>query len=486
MAAFGVLLCGLLGALGVAAPAGAATSATGLYVKGAGSGHGVGMSQYGAAGYALHGVGYQQILRDYYVQTTLGHVSPERTVTVLLRAGGPASFSGATKIGGSKQKLDATVVYRVATAAGRLRVWGGRHLVGTFTAPLQVTGSGPVKLLGLGSYRGSLVFSPAGRGGGLMTVNAVGLDDYVRGVVPAEMPAGWPAQALEAQAVAARTFAIASPPATARFEVYDSTRSQMYGGVAAETPATDAAVSATSGQVVEYAGAPVITYFFSSSGGETESVQNVFQLTPEAWLVGRPDPYDNSLSNPYHRWKLSFSLGSAEAKLGTLVKGSLKGIRVLSRGISPRIVKARVVGTRGSVIVSGVQLRTRLGTPSTWMAFTTVSSHGVLTSTTPAATQTVPSTTSTPTAGTTTTNPTGASGLVRAGSAAARHYAVAGTIFPGRVGERVTVRRRVAGRWRGVAVGRLGVGGGYSVPVAGPGGYRVYCDGIAGPVITVG
>ena len=127
-----------------------------------------------------------------------------------------------------------------------------------------------------------------------MTVNAVGLDDYVRGVVSAEMPSNWPQQALDAQAVAARTYAITSHPIGADFDVYDNTSSQMYEGVKAETPASNAAVAATSGQVVEYDGAPVTTYFFASSGGETESVQNVFQIAPEAWLVGRPDPYDDS------------------------------------------------------------------------------------------------------------------------------------------------------------------------------------------------
>ena len=167
------------------------------------------------------------------------------------------------------------------------------------------------------------------------------------------MPSNWPQQALDAQAVAARTYAITSRPVGATFDVYDNTRSQMYEGVKAETAASNAAVAATSGQVVEYDGNPVETYFFASSGGQTESVQNVFQIAPEAWLVGRPDPYDDSLNNPYHRWKMSFSLNAASAKLGRLVEGSLEGIKVLQRGVSPRIVKAQVVGTKGAVTVTG-------------------------------------------------------------------------------------------------------------------------------------
>ena len=94
--------------------------------------------------------------------------------------------------------------------------------MGTFTAPLQVTGPTPVRLDGLGAYRGALIFRPNAKGDGVTTINAVGVDDYVQGVVSAEMPSGWPTQALEAQAVAARTYAIASRPVTAAFQVYDN------------------------------------------------------------------------------------------------------------------------------------------------------------------------------------------------------------------------------------------------------------------------
>jgi stage II sporulation protein D len=194
------------------------------------------------------------------------------------------------------------------------------------------------------------------------------------------MPAGWPAQALEAQAVAARTYAITAGAIAADFDVYDDTRSQMYEGIKAQTASTNSAVAATSGQVVEYDGTPAVTYFFASSGGQTESVQNVFSgVTPESWLVSRPDPYDDSFSNPYYRWKLNLTLSSADRKLGKLVEGSLDGVKVLSRGLSPRIVQARIVGSRGSAIVTGEQLEKDLGTPSTWMSLTTISATGTQT-----------------------------------------------------------------------------------------------------------
>ncbi len=477
----------------------------GLYVRGAGYGHGVGMSQYGAAGYAQHGYSYRQILQRYYAQTTLGVVSPDRPVTVLLRARGSATFSGAVKIAGAKLKLKPATSYSVIAAGSQLRLVAGRHSLGSFAAPLQVTGAGPLMLLGLGTYRGSFVFRPAGSGGGVMTVNSLPLDSYVRGVVSAEMPSDWPRQALEAQAVAARTYAITTGAAGADFDVYDTTRSQMYEGVRAETASGDAAVAATRGQVVEYDGRPVTTFFFSSSGGRTESVQNVFTgIAPEAWLVSEPDPYDDSFANPHYRWKLSLGLSAADSRLGKLVDGRLKGIRIVKHGVSPRVIEAQVVGTKGTTTTSGVQLQKDLAAPSTWMSFTTITARGVQTTSTVAETTTT--TASTTTAG----GSGGGSGGVGVGSAARRHaafreasvtravvrrppvramvhrrYAVAGSIYPVTLGRRIIVERDSARGWHRVGAGSVSRAGAYSVAVPGPGSYRVLYGRVIAREITV-
>jgi stage II sporulation protein D len=352
------------------------------------------MSQYGAAGYAQHGYSYQQILQKYYAQTTLGNVDPDETLTVLLKPSGAASFSGAVKIVGSKVPLNPAKSYRVALAGGKLRLKAPGQNLGPFKAPLQVTGTGPLTLVGVGSYRGSFLFRPS-TAGGIMTVNSLGLDQYVQGVVTAEMPSGWPQQALDAQAIAARTYAITTAAVGRGYDIDDNgDSSQTYAGIRAETPTGDAAVAATRGQVVEYGGKPVATYFFSSSGGETESVQNVFAGgAPEPWLVGEPDPYDDSYGNPHYRWKINLSLGAAEAKLGKLVKGQLKAIKVIKHGVSPRVVLAQIIGTKGTTTATGVQLRTDLDAPSAWMSFTTVSAQGVkTTSTVSQTTTTEPST----------------------------------------------------------------------------------------------
>ena len=517
----GALSAALSGGVTAAA---AANSASGLYVRGAGDGHGVGMSQYGAAGYALHGASYQQILHDYYAGTTLGHVDPNQIITVLLRPSGSAVFRGADAASGRTGvpvKLNPAAAYSVDRATGgRLRLRLGLKSIGVFTPPLHVGGGGSLSLIGLGAFRGSFVFRPNAQGDGVMTVNAVGLDDYVRGVVAAEMPPSWPAQALDAQAIAARTYAITSKPVSADFAVYDTTRSQTYQGVKAEVPTGDAAVAATSGQVVEYAGVPVTTYFFASSGGETESDQNVFPLAPAAWLVGRPDPYDDSFNNPYFHWRANFSLAAAQKRLGGLVRGSLIGIKVLRRGVSPRVITAKVVGTGGSVTVTGLQLRQAFATPSTWMSFTTVSSRGVVTSKTPTVTTPLPATTPAvpPTTTGATTVTTGAGGLLRrvsrpvapraaSGSALAGEfqrtsefiervfaalrgpttsYLVTGTLFPAGRGSRLAVQLRRNGRWTTVGSGRVVRGGRYSIPVAHRGAYRVRFHGTAGPEINVG
>ncbi len=120
------------------------------------------------------------------------------------------------------------------------------------------------------------------------------LEDYLRGVVPAESPAVWPAAALQAQAIAARTYAITTNVGGNGFTQYPDTRSQMYRGVIAEKPTSDDAVKATRGQIVTYAGKPVVTYFFSTSGGQTENVENAFRgAKPQPWLKSVDDPFDD-------------------------------------------------------------------------------------------------------------------------------------------------------------------------------------------------
>ena len=443
----------------LAAPAGA-EAASSLVIKGAGFGHGVGMSQYGAMGFAKHGKGYRDILAHYYTDTTIGRLERDPAVRVLVQSNRRSvTFNGATRAG--TRRLDPGSSYSASaygTAQVVLRSPTGRKL-GTYNAPLRVRGDGtrPVILSGAGAYRGAFELRPA-QFGGLNAINAVGLEDYVRGVVALESPSSWPAEALKAQAVAARTYAITTSKDGLGWQHYPDTRSQMYGGVRAETPSTDGAIAATRGEVVTYDGEPVTTYFFSTSGGRTENVEFGFPGgEPKPWLKSVEDPYDDV--SPKHRWRKSFSMGDAGAKLGGLVKGTFKEIRVTKRGVSPRIVSAEVVGSGGKTPVDGPTLRARFGLDDSWAYFTV----------------------------------TGASATPRAqpmafdpGRARRGGGLVSGFFRPARRGSTVVVQRRTsAGIWRVEMRTHAGRGGRFAATVGRPGVYRAVLGDVIGPLVRL-
>jgi stage II sporulation protein D len=460
------------------ATAQAATAASAFYIRGGGNGHGIGMSQYGAYGYALHGKSYQFILAHYYEGTALGHTDPNQIVRVLLDTGS-AVFSGASRAAGTS--LNPSATYTVEALSGsQLGVYdrSGKR-VATSSAPLTATGPVPLTVTGLGRYRGDLEFRPDG-GGGVDTVNALALDDYVRGVIAAEMPASWSQQALDAQAVAARTYAITTSVDGNGFSLYPDTRSQMYGGVAAETASTDAAVAATSGQIVTYNGRPVATYFFSSSGGYTEDIQNVWPgVSPKPWLRGVPDPYDNVGGDPYHRWGSQMSVEAASAKLGSWVRGSLIGIRVTRHGVSPRILTAQVVGTRGTTNVTGLQLQRAFNLLTTYASFTAISSA--------ATTGAAPSTSNDSLPATNPESASGGAGVMSSLVAVSPALAPAtrllvGSVYPFTTGAPVTVEN--AGG-KTVGGGELDISGRYTVALPSAGTYRVVYQGLVGPSVAV-
>lgn len=280
-------------------------------VTGGGNGHGVGMSQYGAEGFALHGYRYESILRHYYPGTRLSRVgNPD--VRVLLA-------SGATTV-----TIGSAARFRVTDARGRSFVLpaGAQAVTRWFSVkarrkrrllslPLRfLPGVQPLTLDGA-AYRGSLTVGP-----GLTAVNTVPLESYLRGVVPAEMPSGWLLQALETQAVAARSYALSELKPRAAFDVYPDQRSQMYLGIAAERSSTDAAVTRTAGQVLTWRGSVAQTFFSSSSGGRTAA-------NDDAWPGARPVPYLRSVDDPYdrispyHRWRpLVLTASGLAARLG--------------------------------------------------------------------------------------------------------------------------------------------------------------------------
>jgi stage II sporulation protein D len=337
-------------------------------IRGAGFGHGIGMSQYGAYGYALEGARYSGILAHYYKGTRLS-TAPDQPVRVLLQPVDPyIRVRGATSVGGRAIRPSRLYVAKRSGGGILVTTESGRRVARFASSEVTFRSADPMRLMGpalngvsSGLYRGSIEVSLDG--GGVTAINELDMDSYLRGVVAGEMPSSWPLEALKVQAVAARTYALATRKTGEAFDQYPDTRSQVYRGVIGESVRSDAAVEATSGKIVTYAGEPAVTYYFSTSGGHTENVEFSFVgALSKPWLVGVPDPYDTQ--SPYHRWSVRLS----EARLDRALRapGRFKRIKVLERGVSPRVVSAKVVGTRGTRTVTGPQVRAALGLRDTW------------------------------------------------------------------------------------------------------------------------
>ena len=334
-----------------------------IFVAGHGWGHGIGLAQYGAYGYALHGWTYDKIVAHYYPGTTLGKSDLNRVRVLLAPQAKRAVISSASQFvvrdgKGKKHKLRAGVQ---AIGPGlKLKLAAGKKLKALPGPLLFSPGSGSLSLGGR-AYRGALRVKRVGSR--LQVVNVVGLEPYLWGVVPSEMPQRWPTEALAAQAVCARSYAL-SHLHKGDFDLYSDTRSQVYGGIAAEAQSATDAVNETAGDVALYNGELADTFFFSSSGGKTANVQDVWPGSPPApYLVSVPDPYDTL--SPYHDWgPLRFG-ASTLAKRLHVPGGRVSDFRanVTSSG---RVRSVTFVGTGGERTATGAAVRTALGLRSTW------------------------------------------------------------------------------------------------------------------------
>jgi SpoIID/LytB domain protein len=330
-------------------------------VSGRGYGHGVGMSQYGAYGQALAGRSYDRILAHYYTGTELGKAG-RKEVRVLLAEGRRAvtissslPFFAVDATGATYRLPKGTLTVRpdlsIPSEAG----------LAPATQPLVFRPAKKASLALDGRlFRGKLELVP--QAGFLRVVNVVALERYIQGVVAGEMPYSWPAEALKSQAVAARSYALASLVKGKPFDLYSDVRSQVYLGVAGEKPSTTKAVTDTTGQVVLYGGKVATTYYFSTSGGKTASAADVFGFSVP-YLVSRPDPWDKI--SPYYRWgPVLLGARTVQAKLGadarvTDVRGNATP--------SGRIRSVTVDTTTGSEQVPATVVRTALGLRSTWV-----------------------------------------------------------------------------------------------------------------------
>lgn len=331
-------------------------------VSGHGWGHGVGLSQWGAYGFAKQGAAYDEILAHYYQGTTLGPAPLSRVRVLLAQAR-------------KRLTIASDEPFRVRDGTGVTHdVESGKHMLGP-RLRVRVDGAkkaqplpGPLLFLpGAAAlrldrpYRGQLLVSVVN--GALRVVNNVGLEGYLYGVVPSEMPHTWLPEALKAQAVAARSYALAVRKIGSDFDLYSDVRSQVYRGIAGEKPSATAAVQATAGQIVLYRGQVAKTYFFSTSGGRTATVTDVWPKSdPLPYLVSVDDPYDSA--SPHHEWG-PFALKAGRLARVLHVPGRLLDART-SINASSRVSSVTGVGSGGEATATGADVRRALRLRSTW------------------------------------------------------------------------------------------------------------------------
>lgn len=408
-AAVTVAVMALAGVM-IAAPgqAAAATSDTvyvppsgSLAVTGHGYGHGHGMSQYGAQGAALRGASAATILSFYY-PGTVASTLPSAPVRVDITANAGLAVNVSWRNGLAVRDAVTGVTSTLPTAypmwrigysvnAGYLLQYlsaSAWHPYRSYPHPFGFTGPSTIRLwparaatvdfagVRSNAYRGEL--RQVWTGASLITLNSVAMDAYLLGVVPRESPAYFPAAALQAQTVAARSYA-ADKRATAAgrsYDVYDTTADQVYGGYAGyasagaapvvfEQSSTNAAVLVTANQVRSYGGFPILAQFSPSNGGFTAA-------GGLPYLVAKADPYERYSSSPYQTWIASADVVSLRDVAGLKTLFRMQVWRETSAG--GHVSSVAFVGTdwaNRAVTVgrTGDEVRSYFGWRSTYFGF---------------------------------------------------------------------------------------------------------------------
>jgi stage II sporulation protein D len=362
----------------------------GVYtIHGRGNGHGHGMSQWGAYGAAkVDHLSSNQILHFYYPHTTLATRSTMLAISVQLSLADSASLGyvqvnpaigmSVTPTGGKTKLLPTRTAaprhtitsWRLARSGTavvlRYLAVGKWHTLMTVGKAARITDTARqipvVEPNGVVSYRGS-VFGEL-EAGALEAVNLVNLELYLQSVVPSEVSPSWPAATLEAQAVAARTYALhgMNNPKTSYFEVDGDTRDQAYGGVGVESPRSTSAIQATAGEViVDSKDHPILAQYASADGGWTVS-GGVDYLPAEA------DPYDGAVPNTDHAWVTTVSASEIQSDYPQI--GTLADIDITGRdgnGLwGGRVTTLKLVGSKATLALTGTELQETLGFGSPW------------------------------------------------------------------------------------------------------------------------
>ena len=284
---------------------------------------------------------------------------------------------GVWKNGSLWKKFPARTPLQIALKGNAVTVGGAAAAGAVEVRPLSSAGS--VKITDGYAYRGAIRVMKSPQRWGLTVVNVVPVEEYLYGVVGKEMSPSWHREALKAQAVAARTYAISHKNyfASRGFDMTDDTSSQIYAGINGESPSVIAAVDATRGEILTYGGKPIDAFFCSTAGGWTENSENVW---------GSRIPYlrgvsDDSSRMPSYRWsvtttpeKLAANLTAAGKGVGkvrsiTLSPLGKRPMAVSDRGVSGRVLSMTVNGSAGSVRVTGNAFQSIYGVKSTLFDF---------------------------------------------------------------------------------------------------------------------
>ncbi|HYZ14998.1 MAG TPA: SpoIID/LytB domain-containing protein [Candidatus Acidoferrum sp.] len=201
----------------------------------------------------------------------------------------------------------------------------------------------------------STVDAPGGR---LALVTSIDVDQYLQGVVPLESPPSWPQAALEAQAIVARTFALSRRTISRPYDVLASDADQRWGGVEAESRAATAAIEATRGQTLTFAGGPAAVFYSACCGGHTEDIVEAWGGAPLPYLRGVADPH--CAPAPDFRWTRSAPLDRVLAALGGRTGGSLTGASLVDPDSFGR-PRAVVLQGAANVTLPVVDFRRALG-----------------------------------------------------------------------------------------------------------------------------
>ena len=379
---------------------------SGFLFEGRGNGHGLGMSQWGARGRAAAGQDYRKILSTYYTGTRIDTRDTSGLVRIALTddpldlarpwphlfgplpfIAGPVTVDGLPQLqaaAGSSLGFDANgsgqpVIFTLAPDGSR-----GTAVVIAKTLTIHSAGSAGIRtniMQVMGGdfragaeqrrYAGTLQIIPKGAAT-VLPVNVLPMEDYLKGVVPAEMPPYWGVEALKAQAIAGRTYTIGRVGRAGDFDLRASELDQAYSGLTDQRAESNAAVDGTRGQVLTYQGQLITAFYMASDGGHTESSEYRFvqwdhgpQLRSHlGYLTGIADAFDRAPS-----WQVGpFSSSGAATILrdnGDDIGDRLVAITVLQKDPSGRLVGVRLRGSSKTVEISGPSLRAWFGLPDT-------------------------------------------------------------------------------------------------------------------------